>query len=393
MPANEPCVKNGSSKPLFRGDPDSVSNVLDPEEDAAMKVLLLTLAALVLLAAFGCGHDQGTAPAPLSGEPTSDLQRAGPPPLFYTSFWPAPYGMDALQLIDTRTGLGSEVVQFNIPPEPGWPSWYAMYGETFDLDGTLYGLISWFDGVAADSRARLCRIDMGTGDLTYIGQPYMINFAGPDIDHYGNLYATGFTVGDPATHGDPPIVIGDSYLYRFNKATGVATRIGDTGRTDWMDLAFDSQNRCWATTKNALWILDTSDGHATFMTAIHGVPQDNIPHSCPADWPYMEVMSIAFDEGDNLWGAAIRGFSSCDFPELNSPVMKIDVKTGNATLVGYTYTSYGHGGDILPTKVTVAHREANGRYNLISISLSGLAAHLAHGDYVPGTVGDPAYPH
>jgi hypothetical protein len=112
-----------------------------------------------------------------------------------------------------------------------------------------------------------------------------------------------------------------------------------------MDLSFDRQGRLWATTKNKLWILNTKTGAATFMTDITGVPKENIPGDCSDDWPYMEVMSIAFDEANRLWATAMRGFSMCT--EVNSPVLEIDTRTGAARVVGYTNQVYNHGGDYL----------------------------------------------
>lgn len=74
--------------------------------------------------------------------------------------------------------------------------------------------------------------------------------------------------------------------------------------------------------------------------------------------------------------------------------MTIDTTTGEGTVVGYAYTGgQNHGGDIMPTRVTIAHRRPNGQFQPMTIPLESLAAHLRHGDYVPGTVGDPNYPH
>jgi outer membrane protein assembly factor BamB len=171
-----------------------------------------------------------------------------------------------------------------------------------------------------------------------------MHFAGPEMDDKGNIYATGFIEGPPETGGQPELIFGDTYLYRINKRTGVATRVGNTGRADWMDLAFDSKGRLWATTDNMLYQLDTKTGAAKFITNITGVPQTNIPDMPPEDWPYMEVMTIAFDANDVLWATGIKGFV---IYLGNSPVMRIDTKTGKATVVGYTNKGYNHGGDIL----------------------------------------------
>ena len=174
-----------------------------------------------------------------------------------------------------------------------------------------------------------------------------MNFAGPAIDGCGDFYVTGFQVPEP------PFLFGDSNLYRVNKHTGDLILVGDTGRTDWMDLDFDKKGKLWATTKNELYLLDTETGASTFVTSIYGVPHSDIPGTCAEDWPGMEVMSIAFDKNDVLWATAMKGFSNC--LDNNSPVMSIDTGTGVATIVGYTGDTpfiggYNHGGDIVGTK-------------------------------------------
>jgi hypothetical protein len=159
-----------------------------------------------------------------------------------------------------------------------------------------------------------------------------------------------------------------------------------------MDLAFDSQNRLWTTTQNQLWIVDTQTGVGTFVPHIYGVPDADPPRN-------MEVMSIAFDKHDNLHATAMTTF--WDDPN-GSPAMKINTRTGQATLLDYTHQYYNHGGEIMPTrvtvvhimptKVTVAHLMPNGHFKTVTIGIDAPPAHLAHGDYVPGTVGDPNYP-
>jgi len=54
-----------------------------------------------------------------------------------------------------------------------------------------------------------------------------------------------------------------------------------------------------------------------------------------------------------------------------------------------TVDRYNHGGDILPMEVRIAHLEGDGTYQGVTISMNALAAHLAHGDYVPGTAATP----
>jgi len=354
------------------------------------------LATVLTLSAAGLGqaaelprHRPGGGPGngPAAGTSSRpQLQPGG----YYSIYWPFevcsaenPF-CAGIEIINMRTGQGTFTSPVLNDYTPGPVAGWTPFGLTFDVDGTMYTLNNWTD-LTSLGYARLARVNVVTGELTYIGPVHEMNFAGPEMDACGNFYATGFTVGDPADPLDTPLLFGDSFLYRFDKYTGEKTLIGDTGRTDWMDLDFDSQGRLWATTENKLYILDTQTGAATFVTDIHGVPNTDIPGTCEADWPYMEVMSIAFDEHDVLWSTAMRGFSMCW--DVNTPVLTIDVNTGMATLVGYTNQVYNHGGDIMPKMVRVAHRRPGGGYTCISIHLNDLPAHLAHGDYVPGTNG------
>lgn len=305
------------------------------KEDSMKRQLLFLCLLLAFLFVFGC---------------TAKVSDGDPQSAFYTVTWAPENGpTPTLSTIDIRTGIGTPIVAFQIDPNDGYKGAFSTpFGVAFDVDGTMYTTVNWADGVREHSSSRLAKVDILTGELTYIGSPYSINFAGPEMDRSGNIYSTGFTVGDPATGGDPPVVFGDSYLYTLDKNTGEATRIGDTGHTEWMDLEFDSKGQLWATFGNKLYTLDTQTGESTFVTEIVGVPQDNVPGVCPEDWPYMEVMSLAFDDQDVLWATAMRGLSNCE--EVDSPVMRIDTQTGHATVVGYTHLGYNHGGDIMPAK-------------------------------------------
>jgi len=131
----------------------------------------------------------------------------------------------------------------------------------------------------------------------------------PEIDACGNLFVTGFTVGDPADPAETPLMFGDSFLYRVDTNTGARTRIGDTGGTDWMDLAFDSKGRLWATTGNKLYFLDPRrrlDVHDRH----HGGPEHRHPGDLRGRLPYMEVMTIASTR-TTCFGERRCGASAC----------------------------------------------------------------------------------
>ena len=305
---------------------------------------------LAFLFMVGCQSDTGTSPdlakSQVAQGSIEPLTKACDLPQYYSFAETNDFSEGFLNLIkiDTRTGGATTIWKLGISNDPVTGEVLSPFGLTFDVDGSMYTIISWLDFIEGHQKSRLARVDFKTGAVTYIGSFIPLHFAGPEMDKHGHIYATSFTVGDPA--GGPPFLFGDNSLYRFDRITGAATRIGNTGRGDWMDLAFDSKGRLWATTKNKLFVLNTRTGAASFVKNITGVPNtdQHIPGIPAEDWPFMEVMSIAFDEHDVLWATAMRGFSAALG---NGLVLRINVDTGRAHIVGYTNASYNHGGDIL----------------------------------------------
>lgn len=299
---------------------------------------LLVIVSMGAFLVTGCSHDAATPPfseSSASGEP----QAGNGHHEFHTIYWPPPNYPAAVMKLDNNDGEGSHVTVLDVAQAPpGWegeyPGFNTPYGIAFDIDGTPYGIQNWFNGIEEECFSQLIKIDLETGAVETIGPVHDMNFAGPEFDACGNLYATEFTVGMP--EGGPAYVWGDSLLYIFDKHTGEKTPIGDTGHTEWMDLDFDSDGRLWGTFSNDLYTIDTETGASTFVTHIYGVEDNWIPGVCDEDWEYMEVMGIAFDH---------------------------------------------------TRKVTVCHLNGNGTYKPITINLAALAAHLAHGDALSGTEG------
>ncbi|MFB3909450.1 MAG: hypothetical protein ACE15D_13735 [Candidatus Eisenbacteria bacterium] len=348
---------------------------------------LLVLACVGLAFLFaGCTEDQAPPPSPINADLGSDalggtaLGRPGLLPGGYYSlfFSDDPGGYSDLRMINFHNGRAGDI-QWVLRPDP-YPGQdpEAMgpltFGICFDVDGTIYATMNLISFDPTKVESRLSRIDSKTGEVTIIGDPVPFNTAGSDIDACGNMYVCGFQVNHLG------YIWGNSYLWKIDKATGVFTQIGDTGHTNWMDLAFDSHGTLWGTFDNELYTIDTETGASTLVTPIYNVPEAGPPH-------HQEVMSIAFDDHDVLHGTGLTTFWD---PPDGSPVMRIDTETGWATFIGYTMTKYAnHGGDIMPSKVKVAHLNDEGEYQCIEISLDALPKHLAHGDYVPGTVEHP----
>ena len=345
---------------------------------------------VIALLAVGCARD-GQSPSDLIGGNdsfTKDVAKGGGASLVPGGYYsPCENVLDLwfteLMWINRDSGQGTVVSHLNMLSDPEFGAAPTVFGLAFDLDGALYTMVTWPDFVEGHEKSQLARVDVPTGVLTYIGPPHNNTFTGTDFDAYGNLYASGFEVGCPEDPGTP-VIYGDGYLHRIDKYTGATTPIGPTGVPDLMDLAFDSQGTLWGTVANKLYTLSLTTGTASYVMDITGVEGHDIPGIPPEDWAYMEVMSIAFDEDDVLWATAMKG---CSAAPGNSPVMRVDTQTGAATIVGYTNQPYNHGGDICPTTVRVAHRKGESDFVCIEVSLDALPAHLAHGDFVPGTSG------
>jgi hypothetical protein len=339
----------------------------------------ICMVALALFA-FGCSQEPALAPQEDAAADDTSLEvlkgRHNAPPQYYSFYWTA-VGMSA-EVIDVRHGEGIPYLDDIFLDEFPGRGLSAGLGLTFDVDGTCYILNNWLGG-DNPNLCELTRVDMTTGETTVIAE-IQNHFSGSEIDACGNLYTVGFEP-QGINYGYYLSPLYQDKLCMVNKYTGEVTPIGEgTGLPDVMDLAFDSAGNLWATTDNKMYIIDLETGVANWVSDITNVPSANPDEPNP-----MMIMSIAFDKHDNLFGTGIIGFCSiCEDP---SPIMQIDPYSGEGTLLGFNELGYNHGGDTMPTKVRIAHRNGDGSYQCKTISLDALEAHLAHGDFVPGTDG------
>ncbi|MEZ4621456.1 MAG: hypothetical protein R2867_38970 [Caldilineaceae bacterium] len=84
-----------------------------------------------------------------------------------------------------------------------------------------------------------------------IGDVIPLNLMGNEINHCGEMFATGFTLSN-----DPGEWFGDTNLYRVDRESGALTLIGDTGIERIMDLSFDPEGTLGYDGGNVLYTLD-----------------------------------------------------------------------------------------------------------------------------------------
>lgn len=187
-----------------------------------------------------------------------------------------------------------------------------------------YTITSPFD----PAKQQLATLNLATGAATLVGSPpaplasgQALDIMGMTCSRQGILYA----VGD----FDPSDVAGFNSLYTIDRETGQAIRIGSTDVLDpsdaccsgfFMALAFAPDGTLYGATDVALYRIDTSSGHATWIVNLSGVPL-----------PY--VMGLAIDS---------RGtFYIADYVPA-SRVYTVDTTTGAATPILNTGLAFVH---------------------------------------------------
>ena len=158
---------------------------------------------------------------------------------------------NSLATMDTLTGATSVIGNFGIG---------STYGNAFDLDGTLF---------ATTGTSTLSSVNMTTGAATVIGSLSESMYA-IEIDSLGNLFGLAHS----------------GSLYNINKSNGAGTLIGNTGISNTMDLAFDSNDNLYATVAGSLYEIDelTASVLGTTSVSLGGAN-----------------MGIMFDEYDTMW--------------------------------------------------------------------------------------------
>lgn len=249
--------------------------------------------------------DEGTSMAPTVEEK------------FYTSHG----AHERFGVIDLGSGVGTDVGPYANPEVNILRTeWLAGNGAVYE--NAFYVILNKRlpSGASADeAAAQLAKVDMQTGEVELRGTVIDLNLMALEIDHCGEMFATGFTLSNQL--GD---LIGDTNLYRVDLEDGSLTLIGDTGIERIMDMAFDPEGTLWATVGNTLYTLDIDTGVPTEMARITGVEDDN------------EIMGIGFTSEGQLFGTT----------PFSDGFYIIDPMNGEVTEVGRHGFVIPHGGDI-----------------------------------------------
>lgn len=148
-------------------------------------------------------------------------------------------------------------------------------------------------------------LDFGSsGSVLYRVDNYANN---PQAHAIGGSGETLFDVAIDPTTGRFYGISPDGSLYELNAATGDASEVGFTGRSDLNSLEFDSAGQAWAWgTSGGFWRINKEVGTATFI--------GNVGFSSGGD--------LAFDTNGTLYGTT------------NTQLIRISKATGAGTLVG-----------------------------------------------------------
>lgn len=143
--------------------------------------------------------------------------------------------------------------------------WAGPRGAAGDGPG-LFAVMSMADGSEIDI---LTRIDLGSGDVTFVGPTGITDIQGLAFDACDDLYFIGTENG----------------LGTLNKITGAATVIGGTGwEGNAQALEFDSPGNLY-TARSDLLLIDPDTGDATLIgsTGVSDIRGMAAIVSCPQD--------------------------------------------------------------------------------------------------------------
>lgn len=114
----------------------------------------------------------------------------------------------------------------------------------------------------SDVEGRLGKVNLSTGNLTYIGTAGGLVFGDIAFRRDGKLFAVGVPTGYSTVN-----------LYEINPTNGKATIIGSTDNYELNSLTFDTDGTLYSAS-NALYTINTSTGKASLVGS--GEPLTNL---------------------------------------------------------------------------------------------------------------------
>ena len=219
--------------------------------------------------------------------------------------------------IDVGTGEVTTIGRLGVSNAPGL---------AFSPEGTAY-TVTESGGGFSGAKPRLGWIDLATGKATTNG-PIIPKFMAIAFSPQGVLYAVN-ELADVDGRGT-------GTLYTIDPATGKAAKVGITGGVgNIMDLAFHPDGTLYGIDGATLYRVDVSTGKRTLVKTLQGLSNS---------------MGLVIDRDGTFYASDYVPFS---------PIVRIDITTGQTTPVVNTTINYIHGLDMLPPpKLKIARQSS-----------------------------------
>ena len=202
----------------------------------------------------------------------------------------------------------------------------SALGLAFSPEGTAY-TVTESAGRFSGAKPRLARIDLATGKATTNG-PIIPKFMALAFSPQGVLYAVNETSDRDGK--------GTGTLYTIDPATGQATKVGINGGVgDIMDLAFHPDGTLYGIDGTELFRVDLSTGKRTLVKTLLGLENS---------------MGLVITPDGTFYASDLVPFS---------PIVRIDITTGQTTPVVKTTINFIHGLDMLPPRKLKTARQSS----------------------------------
>jgi sugar lactone lactonase YvrE len=205
---------------------------------------------------------------------------------------------------------------------------FAALGLAFSPEGTAYTVAESRPNFP-DARPRLGRIELATGKATTNG-PIIPKFMALAFSPQGVLYGVGVNETRDQNGNNT------GSLYTIDPTTGQATKVGVNGGVGViMDLAFHPDGTLYGIDGTELFRVDLSTGKRTLVKTLLGLENS---------------MGLVIDRDGTFYASDFVPFS---------PIVRIDITTGQTTPVVKTTINFIHGLDMLPSRKLQTARQSS----------------------------------